>query len=208
MEITQLIPLTTTITLSSKIFLPMGFFSSTAPKYYLNRVTSKYPFMTCVVRVNTQSQWQRTVARVLDKCHGVHSFRMDDYGVIEISGTVDPSLLLKMLGRAGRSVELCWFQFGECSSNLFMPTNPGEGSTYSRDGRYLHASSLSQPKLPSINNQNCVFDHDNCYYNKHDYNHGHGYHHQQGYEHQSGYSHGRNQTQNRGGEDIGCCRVM
>ncbi|KAH6786323.1 hypothetical protein C2S52_005875 [Perilla frutescens var. hirtella] len=155
-----------------------------APKYHLNHVTTTYPFMTCIVKVSTQSYGQRTVAKVLDKCHGVHSFRMDDNGVVEISGTVDPSVLLKMLGRAGRSAELCWFQFGECSNNLFMPTSltGSARTTYSRDGRYLHASNLSRPKLPShealVKNHSYGYDqygnggHDHHYYsygNRHPY---------------------------------------
>ncbi|KAL1556219.1 hypothetical protein AAHA92_11871 [Salvia divinorum] len=187
-----------------------------SPKHHLYDLSQNHPFMTCVVRVDTQSRWhrwQRTVTRVLNKCHGLHSFRMNDDGVVEISGTVDPSLLLKMLERAGRSAELCWLNFGQCSRNLFMPTSGG--STYSYDGRYLHAPSHCRPKppsaiLPSINNQNYSSDYDSMYYDKHGYDHGHGYRHrhQQGYEYQSGYSHGGCQTQIHGNEDIECCRVM
>lgn len=149
--------------------------------------------------------------------------------MVEISGTVNPSLLLKMLGRAGRSAELCWFQFGECSSNLFVATNDvgyGGGSTCSRDGRYLHASNLSRPTLPSQTNYG--YDHNHHYSSHHDfqfpyYDHSHDYHHrhQQHCDHthnrpyQSGYGQGRNHAQyrssslqSRGGEDIGCCTVM
>lgn len=47
-------------------------------------------------------------------------FKMDQNGVVEVSGIADPNKLLKKLGRS-RQVELHWFQFGQCSSNLFMP---------------------------------------------------------------------------------------
>ncbi|EPS68235.1 hypothetical protein M569_06537, partial [Genlisea aurea] len=89
---------------------------------------------TCIVRVNPQSSWDRTVRRVLKKCHGVYNFRMDEAGLVEISGTVDPNLLLKMLGRAGRKAELHWFQFGECSSNLYAHYPNGRGRRYQYSG--------------------------------------------------------------------------
>ncbi|KAL7088026.1 hypothetical protein ACP275_13G104600 [Erythranthe tilingii] len=127
-----------------------------APNYNFNLVAKDYPFMTCLVKVNTRSSWQRTVTKVLNKCHGIYSFRMDDHGVVEIAGAVDPSMLLKMLGKSGNKAELRWLQFGECSSNLFMPvkhTNNGGyyggPTTYSQDGRYLHSGDLTRPKLPS-----------------------------------------------------------
>lgn len=137
---------------------------------------------------------------------------MDDNGVVEISGTANPSLLLKMLGRAGKSAELCWFQFGECSSNLFMATND--------DGRYLHASNLSRPKLPSQTNHG--YDHTH-HYSPHQYAFYDRHHQHQHCDHthnkpyQSGYGQGRNHAQYRssslqsrggGGDDVGCCTVM
>lgn len=46
--------------------------------------------------------------------------KMDQSGVVEVSGIADPNHLLKKIGQSNR-VELHWFQFGQCSSNLFMP---------------------------------------------------------------------------------------
>ena len=139
--------------------------------------------------------------------------------MVEISGTVDPNSLLRMLGRAGRAAELCWMNAGQCSSNLVMPTSGG--SAYSHDGRYVHAPSHSRPKppsqraiLPSINNQNYVYGHDKTCYEKYGFDHVHSYQHrqQQGCEYQSGYSNGRYQSQIRNGrirddEDVVCCCI-
>ncbi|KAL6999135.1 hypothetical protein U1Q18_000297 [Sarracenia purpurea var. burkii] len=73
---------------------------------------------------------------------------MDEDGRIEVSGTVDPSLLLKMLAKAGKGAEICWWQFGQCSSNLFIPENrkyyhddPYAGSGYYGDDSYCHCGS-------------------------------------------------------------------
>ena len=49
---------------------------------------------------------------------------MDEDGKVEVSGTVNPKQLPKMLAKVGKRAEVCWFQFGECSSNLHMPTPP------------------------------------------------------------------------------------
>ncbi|KAI3456848.1 hypothetical protein Pfo_013511 [Paulownia fortunei] len=176
------------------------------PKYSLHHVTKDHPFMTCLVKVNTRSSWQKTVTKVLNKCHGIYSFRMDDNGVVEISGTVDPNLLLKMLGKAGRKAELRWLQFGECSSNLFMPMNhsniggyggPGNygGTSYAQDGRYLHSGNLPRPKLPSEeaimssahntkNDYQIAYDHKHDYYQ---YAHDHNHHYQHSYDHKHDY---------------------
>ncbi|KAG8386052.1 hypothetical protein BUALT_Bualt03G0108900 [Buddleja alternifolia] len=169
------------------------------------------PLATCLVKVNTLSSWQKTVRKVLNKCHGIYSFRMDDDGVVEISGTVDPNLLLKMLGKSGRKAELRWFQFGECSSNLFMPITI---SGY-QDGRYLHSDNLPRPKLPSHEHfrspahhqkqdyqiaydnrddyaNQYYYNYQHSYHNKQDYQHGYDYNHdyQHGYDHNHDYQHG------------------
>ncbi|XAR56762.1 hypothetical protein NMG60_11037349 [Bertholletia excelsa] len=53
----------------------------------------------------------------------------------EVSGTVDPALLLKRLGKAGEHVELWWWQFGQCSSKLCLPQpQQKEISECSRNG--------------------------------------------------------------------------
>ncbi|KAL8033464.1 hypothetical protein ABFX02_13G160400 [Erythranthe guttata] len=81
-------------------------------------------FMTCILRVNYQTpKWQKAVRGVLSSSKGVRSFKMDEYGTVEVSGMVDPNLLIKRLGKAGRAAELCWFQFGQCSTNLFLSSN-------------------------------------------------------------------------------------
>ncbi|KAL3851156.1 hypothetical protein ACJIZ3_013038 [Penstemon smallii] len=101
-------------------------------------------FMTCVLRVNYQTpRWQKAVRGVLRSSRGVRSFKMDAYGLVEVSGVVDPNLLIKNLGKAGRGAQLCWFQFGQCSSNLFLPQHHhqhGYGGAATRcigDGRYF-----------------------------------------------------------------------
>lgn len=150
---------------------------------------------------------------------------MDDNGVVIISGTADPHLLLEALRKAGRSADMTFFKFGECSSNLFLQTNEATP----RDGRYLHAAHHSRPSLPShraIDNQSNCYDYgyDNRYYNTygnrqdyyHDYHQQHyGYMHddsRRSYEYE--YGDGGNQirsrsaTQSRSGEDMSCCRVM
>lgn len=155
---------------------------------------------------------------------------MDDNGVVEISGTVDPKLLLKMLGKAGSKTELRWLQFGECSSNLFMPMNHNGygGTTYSRDGRYLHSGNLLRPKLPSQSlAHNQKHDYQIANHHKHDYdqyahNHNHHYQHpyddyqlaydqehiyQQSYDNRHDYQHYDHRHDYRY-EDMGCCRVM
>ncbi|KAM7498955.1 hypothetical protein LguiA_023369 [Lonicera macranthoides] len=55
---------------------------------------------------------------------------MDEDGKVEVSGTVNPKQLLKMLAKAGKRAEVCWFQFGECSSNLYVPTLPQTPNCY------------------------------------------------------------------------------
>ncbi|CAA3031366.1 Hypothetical predicted protein [Olea europaea subsp. europaea] len=66
---------------------------------------------------------------------------MDEYGIVRVSGLIDPKLLMKKLGKAGRHAELCWFQFGQCPSNLFLPNheNPHDYwmSGYDEYGRYF-----------------------------------------------------------------------
>lgn len=53
--------------------------------------------------------------------NSVRNFKMDKEGIIEVSGLVNPKKLLKALGKGGKHAKLCWFQFGECSSNLLGP---------------------------------------------------------------------------------------
>ncbi|CAK9135170.1 unnamed protein product [Ilex paraguariensis] len=136
--------------------------------------TENYAFMTCVLRVNTRSQgWQKTLMNMLNSVQGVSNFRMNEDGMVKISGTVNPNHLLKMLAKGGKRAEMCWFQFGECSSNLYMPDQRtyydcteygycgddwlhgyGEqgyyggygGTEYYGDDRYLHYGDRPRPK--------------------------------------------------------------
>ncbi|KAL2476031.1 Uncharacterized protein Adt_36767 [Abeliophyllum distichum] len=66
---------------------------------------------------------------------------MDEYGIVQVSGMINPKLLMKKLGKAGKHAELCWFQYGQCSSNLFLPHhgNPYgyRMSSYDEYGRYF-----------------------------------------------------------------------
>ncbi|CAK9148841.1 unnamed protein product [Ilex paraguariensis] len=59
---------------------------------------------------------------------------MNEEGMVEVSGTVDPSLLLKILAKAGKRAEVCWFQFGQCSSNLYMPPDHNDYYDYGHNG--------------------------------------------------------------------------
>ncbi|KAL6570852.1 hypothetical protein OROGR_000402 [Orobanche gracilis] len=195
---------------------------SMAPKCHLQHVTKGYPFMTCVMKVHAGSFWQNTVRKVLNKCHGVYSFRMDENGMVEISGTVNPAFILKMLEKAGNKAKLHWFQFGECSSNLFMPIN--------QDGRFLQAGNLSRPNPPSqqkvigsssATNPNHGYQFP--YYNqRHDYdrrayhpNH-HYQHYYRSHEHDYQYNYGQmhdgkkqiHYRQTGADGDMGCCRMM
>ncbi|GFZ05023.1 hypothetical protein Acr_17g0005950 [Actinidia rufa] len=101
---------------------------------------------------------------------------MDEDGRIEVSGMVDPSMLLKMLAKAGKKAEICWWQFGQCSSNLYIPEYKeynkngghyggdewcydcgqhggggyGEGHGYYVDDRHLHYEGIGDRPQPKI----------------------------------------------------------
>ncbi|KAL8458798.1 hypothetical protein ACS0TY_036342 [Phlomoides rotata] len=147
-----------------------------APMHNLNHVTHVHPFMTCVVKVDTRYNWQKTISALLKKCHGVYNFRMNDHGEVEISGTIDPCVLLEKLGRAGRKAELKWFQFGECSNNLFM-------NRYNQDGRYLHSGNIGRPTLPLHKNIIRPSPHNHIHNYHHSYDQSHGCYHDHGYDH-------------------------
>ncbi|MCD7466744.1 hypothetical protein HAX54_003749 [Datura stramonium] len=82
-------------------------------------------FMVCVIRVKVRSHgWQKAVNRVLRSTNGVRQFKLVEDGKVIVSGMVDPSLLMKNLAKSGKSAELEWIQYGQCSSNLFLPPQP------------------------------------------------------------------------------------
>lgn len=66
----------------------------------------------------------------------VSNFRMNEDGAVEISGTIDPMLLLKVLGKFGKSAKLLDWKFGECPSNLYMPEYHRGYRNYYGDNRY------------------------------------------------------------------------
>nr|XP_009797577.1 PREDICTED: uncharacterized protein LOC104243987 [Nicotiana sylvestris] len=82
-------------------------------------------FMVCVIKVKVRSVgWQKAVNRVLSSTKGVRQFKLKEDGKVEVSGIVDPALLMRNLAKSGKSAELEWIQFGQCSSNLFLPSQP------------------------------------------------------------------------------------
>lgn len=94
---------------------------------------------------------------------------MNGDGMIEVSGNVDPKLLLKRLSKAGKKAELCWFQFGECSTNLFINQSDyyygGQLGYYGRqlDGRFLHYGDIN-PQLNRCSKKKIRFlDYDTKY---------------------------------------------
>lgn len=83
---------------------------------------------------------------------------MENNGKVNISGYINPTLLLKCLEKAGKTAEIVHWQYGECSRNLF-----------------------EKPKLPSpsVNNNNLYLPgyegyNNNGYYG-YNYNNGYGY---------------------------------
>ncbi|KAK4406877.1 hypothetical protein Sango_0268700 [Sesamum angolense] len=92
-------------------------FTAQAPQPWREESLS---FMTCIIKVDASKPgWQKAVLALLRNCKDAR-FKMDQNGVVEVSGIADPNQLLKKIGKASR-LELHWFQFGQCSSNLFMP---------------------------------------------------------------------------------------
>lgn len=96
-----------------------------------------YAFVTCGIKVNTRSSgWQRTVRSVLSKIRGVRDCRMDEYGVIQVSGIVSPELLIKKLSKAGTKAELLWLQYGQYSSNFYASMPLPNRSSYAGDHNF------------------------------------------------------------------------
>ncbi|KAM3248686.1 hypothetical protein P3L10_010455 [Capsicum annuum] len=94
----------------------------------------EYPsFMSCILRINGERS-QKTTDKVLQSIDEVTICRMNKDGMMEISGTVYPKKFLKMLKKSKKKVELCHFQFGECSSNLFLSARPIDYSFSNRFG--------------------------------------------------------------------------
>lgn len=58
---------------------------------------------------------------------------MHDDGLLQVSGTLDPVLLLKVLAKSGKAAKLVDWKFGGCSRNLIMP----EFERYQQRKQYL-----------------------------------------------------------------------
>ncbi|TMW96917.1 hypothetical protein EJD97_006551 [Solanum chilense] len=160
----------------------------------------EYPsFMTCILRININAdRWQRTIAKVL-KNVDVTNFRMNTDGTMEISGSVYPNKFLKILKKARNKAELCHLQFGQCSTNLFLPSRPIDysignnkfgvpnnmllssfvgqmednqtGYYGGRDGRFLHYG--DKPSQSKKSKSEKSDDHDHNHVHGHDHNHNH-----------------------------------
>ncbi|KAK4366120.1 hypothetical protein RND71_014000 [Anisodus tanguticus] len=178
-------------------------------------LATKFSFaQTCILRpvddINAD-RWQRTITKVLANVQ-VINFRMNKDGTVEISGTVFPNEFLKILRKARKKVELCHFQFGECSSNLFLPplaVNYGINNKYGgpnymvssltgqlgqketepagyyggRDGRFLHYGDKPSQSKKSKDSS-------------HDHNHNHNHIHGRDHNHNHNHVHERDQNQN------------
>ncbi|KAM3396337.1 hypothetical protein P3S68_005343 [Capsicum galapagoense] len=82
-------------------------------------------FMVCVIKIKIRSSgWQKAITRVLSSCDGVRQTKLTEDGKVMVSGIVDPNLLMKNLAKVNKSAELEWIQFGQCSTNLFLPPKP------------------------------------------------------------------------------------
>ncbi|XP_059284507.1 heavy metal-associated isoprenylated plant protein 32-like [Lycium ferocissimum] len=135
----------------------------------LQFMMQSYPFMTCILRVNNRtSGWQKTVAKVFKNVYGITNCRMNGDGMIEVSGNIDPKVLLKRLAKAGKKAELYRFQFGECSSNLFINQSDyyGQLGYYyggQLDGRYLHYGDINPQLKQSSKKKFQYLDNDTKY---------------------------------------------
>ncbi|CAI9295404.1 unnamed protein product [Lactuca saligna] len=84
---------------------------------------NEYPaFTNFTIKVDVEGSWTKAVKKVLSSVQGVTNFRMENNGKVNISGYIDPTLLLKSLEKAGKTAEIVHWQYGECSTNLFEKT--------------------------------------------------------------------------------------
>ncbi|KAL6561951.1 hypothetical protein OROGR_002958 [Orobanche gracilis] len=108
-------------------------------------------FMTFVIKVNSnKAGWHKAIISLLRKCKGAR-FKMDQEGVVEVSGMSNPYKLLKKIGESSR-LELHWYQFGECSSNLFMP----ESKKVDADAKKKPNNFNPHPYYSNNNNNNSL----------------------------------------------------
>lgn len=107
------------------------------------QTTGQYSFMTCTIQVNTGLPgWEKTVRSVLSRIHGVRSFKMDEYGFIEVSGLVHPELLIRKLAKVSKRAVLHSMRYEDCSSNLYGLPNMPIRNAYPNDHPYYNTAGL------------------------------------------------------------------
>lgn len=140
---------------------------------------------------------------------------MNTDGTMELSGSVYPDKFLKILKKARNKAELCHLQFGQCSTNLFLPSRPIDYSIGSnkfgvpnnmllssfvgqmednqtgyyggRDGRFLHyGDKPSQSKSEKSDDHDHKHNHNHVHGHDHNHVHGHDNHKDRKLEHAAG----------------------
>ncbi|CAN4103954.1 unnamed protein product [Withania somnifera] len=96
------------------------------PSSPLHLNESNLVFMVCVIKIKVRSsRWHKANHVVLNSTKGgARQFKFTEDGKVMVSGIVDPALLMKNLAKSGKSAEIEWIQYGQCSSNLFLPPKP------------------------------------------------------------------------------------
>lgn len=86
----------------------------------------EHSFTTCTLRVDARVPgWQREVSQVLSGIRGVNNLKIVPNGIVAVSGTVHPNLLLDRIWRTGRQAEIVCVQSGNCSNYLCRPGHGG-----------------------------------------------------------------------------------
>ncbi|XP_074355182.1 uncharacterized protein LOC141693893 [Apium graveolens] len=79
-------------------------------------------FTSFVVKVDPTVVWESTMAKILKKTKlEISSLKMYGEGMFQVSGKLDPKILLKVLGKTDKTAFLVGLQSGGCSQNLYMP---------------------------------------------------------------------------------------
>ncbi|KAJ1412538.1 Heavy metal-associated domain superfamily [Sesbania bispinosa] len=96
--------------------------------------------MNCILRVDTQSsRWEKAVTKVIKRVKDV-SYSIDTtYGVIRISGQIDPNKLLTDIKKVGKHVELI---HADCGG--------GGAYGYDYDGAYAYPYYVANQGLSYI----------------------------------------------------------
>ncbi|KAL8096535.1 hypothetical protein AgCh_037481 [Apium graveolens] len=81
-----------------------------------------YPFTSFIVKVDSTVVGESTMAKILKKTKlEISSLKLYGEGMFQVSGKLDPKILLKVLGKTDKTAELVGLQSGGCSQNLYMP---------------------------------------------------------------------------------------